>query len=80
MLAQDIFPKILQRGFNSCIKSLKKLDIFPSSETIKKNNLPTVFRKFKNIRVIIDCFEWNMQKSKNFNKGILTQATNHTTQ
>ncbi|CAG5075373.1 Protein of unknown function [Cotesia congregata] len=24
--------------------------------------------KFKNIRVIIDCFEWNMQKSKNFNQ------------
>ncbi|XP_074101900.1 uncharacterized protein LOC141529297 [Cotesia typhae] len=46
----------------------KKLDIFPSAETIKKNYLPKVFRKFKNIRVIIDCFEWNMQKSKNFNQ------------
>ncbi|XP_074107757.1 uncharacterized protein LOC141533007 [Cotesia typhae] len=60
--------KIFTTWIQFMYQEFKKLDIFPSAETIKKNYLPKVFRKFKNIRVIIDCFEWNMQKSKNFNQ------------
>lgn len=43
----------------------KQLNRFPSAKDISKN-LPQAFKKFKNVRVIIDCFEWNMEKPKNF--------------
>ena len=39
--------------------------MFPSQEFIKEH-LPSCFSSFKNVRVIIDCFEIRTQSSRNF--------------
>ncbi|XP_068990436.1 uncharacterized protein [Neodiprion pinetum] len=52
----------------------KQLNNFPSAKDINKN-LPQAFKKFKNVRVIIDCFEWNMENPKNFSQQGNTYST-----
>lgn len=44
----------------------KKIDIFPTAEATRKKGLPKAFRKFKNIRTIIDGFEIGMQRSNDY--------------
>lgn len=43
----------------------KNLSIFPERET-DKSKIPIVFRKYKNIRVVIDGFEVRTQKAQNY--------------
>ena len=57
-----------------------KPKMFPSREQIAQNK-PTVFKSFKNIRVILDCMEVFCQQPKNFEHqgNVYSQYKAHTT-
>lgn len=64
-ISESYASKIITTWITFMYNKFKKLSIFPDRET-DVQKIPKVFRKFKNIRVIIDGFEVRTQKPKDY--------------
>lgn len=64
-ISESYVSKIILTWITFMYEKFKSLDIFPERET-DRSKIPKIFRKFKNIRVIIDGFELRTQKPKDY--------------
>lgn len=64
-ISESYVSKIIITWITFMYEKFKTLNIFPKRET-NRDNIPKIFQKFKNIRVIIDGFELRTQKPTDY--------------